>query len=143
MKINFTKEHQTKLENLAVKMLINNEVISTNFGQQLNVVEIMHTQTINTLNNIRIALGKHIENLEKQDEWVSDNTQQDLLDSLKEKKEFVNLIIGWKRYNIELAENNKKKEQLTKEIKALKESQKTPEDKIKDLEKQLSELDNF
>jgi hypothetical protein len=101
----------------------------------------MHTQTINTLNGIRIAIGKSIEALENKDEWVAtDSTQADLA-ILKEKKELVNLIIGWKRYNEYARESNAKKEELKAQLSALKESQKTPEDKIKELEAKLTELD--
>lgn len=140
-KINFTKEHYAKMKELAVAMLIANEAITTKMGQPLNIVELMHTQTINTLNGIRLAITKQIEDLEKQDEWVATDYQQEKLEALKKKKELVNLIIGWKRYNMELAEAKAKKAELTQQLKALKESQKTPEDKIKELEASLKELE--
>ena len=140
-KVNFTKEHLAKLKELAFAMLTHNGVIQTKFGQALTIVDLMHTQTINTLNGIRVAIGKSIEALENKDEWVAtDNTQADLA-ILKEKKELVNLIIGWKRYNEYARESNAKKEELKAQLSALKESQKTPEDKIKELEAKLSELD--
>lgn len=140
-KINFTKEHYAKMKELAFAMLVANEAITTKMGQPLNIVELMHTQTINTLNGIRLAITKQIEDLEKQDEWVATDYQQEKLEALKRKKELVNLIIGWKRYNMELAEAKAKKAELTQQLKALKESQKTPEDKIKELEASLKELE--
>jgi hypothetical protein len=140
-KVNFTKEHLAKLKELAFAMLTQNGVIQTKFGQALTIVDLMHTQTINTLNGIRVAIGKSIEALENKDEWVAtDSTQADLA-ILKEKKELVNLIIGWKRYNEYARESNAKKEELKAQLSALKESQKTPEDKIKELEAKLAELD--
>jgi hypothetical protein len=140
-KVNFTKEHLAKLKELAFAMLAQNGVIQTKFGQALTIVDLMHTQTINTLNGIRVAIGKSIETLENKDEWVAtDSTQADLA-ILKEKKELVNLIIGWKRYNEYARESNAKKEELKAQLSALKESQKTPEDKIKELEAKLTELD--
>ena len=141
VKVNFTKEHYAKLKKLAFAMLVQNSVIRTKFGQTLTIVDLMHTQTISTLNGIRVALGKQIEVLENKDEWVAtDNTQTDL-SVLKEEKELVNLIIGWKRYNEYARESNAKKEELRAQLSALKESQKTPEDKIKELEAKLTELD--
>lgn len=140
-KINFTKEHYAKLETLAFNMLVHNQTISTKMGQPLNIVELMHTQTINTLNGIRLSLGKQIEDLEKQDEWVASDYQQEKLEVLKSKKELVNLIIGWKRYNLEIQETKAKKKEITEQLNELRESQKTPEDKIKELEVKLKELD--
>lgn len=140
MKINFTKEHYTKLQTLAFEMLVSNTTIQTKLGMPLNIVELMHTQTINTLGSIRVFLSKQIEDLENQDEWSTSDTQQLKLESLRKKKELVNLIIGWKKYNLELSETRARREKIEKELKALKESQKTPEDKIKELEAELSGL---
>lgn len=122
-------------------MLVANEAIITKMGQPLNIVELMHTQTINTLNGIKLALGKQIETLESQDEWVATDYQQEKLEALKSKKELVNLIIGWKRYKLEAEETKRKKAELTEQLKNLKESTKTPEDRIKELEAQLAGLD--
>lgn len=141
-KVNFTKEHYAKMKELAVDMLINNLVINTKMGQPLTIVELMHTQTVNTLNNVRLALGKQIETIEQQDEWVSTSYQQEKLESLKTQKELVNLIIGWKRYKAEQLETRQKKAELTEQLKQLKESQKTPEDRIKELEAELGSLDS-
>ena len=140
-KVNFTKEHYAKMQALAFAMLVDNSTISTRMGQPLNIVELMHTQTINTLNNIRLSLGKQIEDIEKTDEWVATDYQQEKLEALKKKKDLVNLIIGWKRYNLEVQETKAKKQALKAQLEELKESQKTPEDKIKELEAQLKELD--
>lgn len=140
-KVNFTKEHYAKLETLAFAMLVSNETINTKLGQPLTIVELMHTQTVNTLNGIRLALGKQIEDLEKQDEWAATDYQQEKLKTLKRKKELVNLIIGWKRFRAEVEETRRRKDELAKQLKELKDSQKTPEDRIKEIEEQIEELD--
>lgn len=139
-KVNFTKEHYAKMKELAFAMLVANEAISTKMGQPLSIVDLMHTTTINTLNTIRLALGKSIEDLEKQDEWVATDYQQDKLAALKNKKELVNLIIGWKRYNLELTEAKALKKELKAQLNELKEAQKTPEDKIKEIEAKLASI---
>ena len=141
MKINFTKEHEAKLDALAVKMLKENGIVRTPMGQVLNIVELMHTTSINQLNNIRTALLKAIQKKEEGDEWIETDTS--VLDQMKDTKELVNLIIGWKRKNLEIAENKAKKEELTKKLSELKESTKTPEDRIKEMEAALAELDEF
>ncbi len=141
-KVNFTKEHYVKLSALAFAMLVSNKVISTKMGQPLNICELMHTQTIGTLNDIRLSIGKQIEKLESQDEWVASDYTQEKLEELKKQKELVNLIIGWKRFKMEADEAKKKKAELTAQLEKLKEEQKTPEDRIKELESQLADLDS-
>lgn len=141
MKINFTKEHMQRLLDLADAALFDRSTVTTKLGQVLNIYELLHTTSINQLNEIKLSLAKKIEKQESADEWVDPDNAK--LQALKETKELVNLIIGWKRYNLELAENARKKEELTKKVAELKESQKTPEDRIKELEAQLKELEEF
>lgn len=139
-KINFTKEHFEKLKAYALEMLFSNETINTKLGQPLSIVELLHTTTINTLNSIRLTLSKEIETIENQDEWVSGETSQRKLENLKAKKELVNLIIGYKRFTQEQYKIAYERAELEKELTRLKESQKTPEDKIKELESKLETL---
>lgn len=141
-KINFTKEHFNKMCEGIMKMVLNNEVVTTKMGTILNAIELLHTTTISTLNNIRVNIGKQIESLENQDEWVSSTASQSKLDKLKSLKETINLIIGYKRHKLELEEVEKKRKELKDKLSELKESTKTPEDKIKELEAELAGLDN-
>ena len=141
MKINFTKDHMSRLLDLADEALFDKTVVFTKLGQPLNIYELLHTTSINQLNEIKNSLSKKIEKAEEADEWVQPDN--DKLQSMKDAKELVNLIIGWKRYNLELTENELKKEELSKKLTELKESTKTPEDRIKELEAQLKELEEF
>lgn len=141
MKINFTKEHMQRLLDLAGAALFDRLTVTTKLGQVLNIYELLHTTSINQLNETKLSLAKKIEKAESADEWI--DPDNDKLQALKETKELVNLIIGWKRYNLELSENARKKEELTEKLNELKESQKTPEDRIKELEAQLKELEEF
>jgi methionine aminopeptidase len=140
-KINFTKDHFAKLQHLALGMLFTNEVIVSRIGTPLNIVELIHTTTIGTLNEIRLSLGKAIEKLENQDEWTSTEDTQTKLESLKLKKELVNLIIGYKRFNLENEANARKKAELEAKLKELEESQKSPADKIAELKAEIAQLD--
>ena len=138
-KINFTPTHFERMKELAVEMLLDNEVIVGKLGQQFNIVDLIHTTTINTLNSLRVGMAKAIENLENADEWV-DSANQEKIEKLTRQKELVNLIIGYKRWLLEQQETSELKKQLKKTLEDLKESQKTPEDKIKEIEAQLAEL---
>ncbi len=142
MKINFTQEHFQRMQSLLLGMLLNNETINNKIGQPLNVVELLHTTTVNSLNGIRISLAKQIEGLENQDEWVASPVTQSNLNKLKASKELVNLIIGYKRFRAEVEENNKKRKELEEKIAQMKEEAKTPEDRLKEAEAELAALDN-
>lgn len=141
MKVNFRKEHSDKLQELALKALFNNDVVIGRIGNPINIVELLHGTTINSLNQIRLSLTKKIESLEGKDEWVADGVNQESLEKAKEQKELVNLIIGYKRYLQEIEDVNANKKALQEQLTALKESQKSPEDKIKELESKLASLD--
>ena len=141
MKINFTKQHMERLMDLADTALFDRTIVATKLGQQLNIYELLHTTSINQLNEIKTSLAKKIEKVEATDEWVAPDN--DKLQAMKDTKELVNLIIGWKRYNLELDENARKKEELTAKLNELKESTKTPEDRIKEIQAQLKELEEF
>lgn len=137
--IKFTEEHMSKLKDLAVEMLLNNGIISTKIGQVLNISDLLHTTTINTLNSIKISLSKKIENLELVDEWVETEAQKEI-ENLKRDKELVNLIIGYKRFQQEKEANTAKKHALEKQLKVLEESTKTPAEKIAEIKEQLNAL---
>jgi chromosome segregation ATPase len=139
--IKFTQEHFSKLKELAAQALFGGTVIYTKLGQPLNICELVHTVSINQLNEIRSFLSKQIEKIESRDEWIDPDSEK--LESLKSNKELVNLIIGWKRLLLEREANSRKKEELSKKLTELKESTKTPEDRIKELEAQLKELEEF
>lgn len=141
MKINFTQEHFQRMQSLLMQMLLNNETINNKLGQPLNVVELLHTTSINGINSIRLSLAKQIENLENADEWIASPVSQAKLDNLKAAKETVNLIIGYKRFQQEIAENNARKEELKAKIAQMKEEAKTPEDRLKEAMDELASLE--
>ena len=140
-KINFTKEHFEKMCSLLLTMLLNNSTVNSKLGTPINVVELLHTTTINSLNDIRLGLSNKIKRLENQDGWVTSGSTAKQLDTVREHEELVNLVIGYKKYRMEVEENAQKKAELTAKLKALREAQKSPEDKIKELEAELSAID--
>ena len=129
--INFTKDHEARLKELACEMLFNNGVIQTKLGQPLDIVELLHTATINTLNEIRNKLSNTIAKMEEADEWIEKDTTK--IEKQRKAKELVNLIIGWKRFNLELKERERRIAEIDKQLNDIDEATKTPEDKKKEL----------
>ena len=141
MKINFTREHLEQLHKLADEALFENLTVTTKLGGQLNIHELLYTTSISQLTEIKTALAKKIEKLEASDEWIQVDNEK--IQIARKLKDLVNLIIGYKRYQLEQLELQEKKEELTAKLTELKESQKTPEDRIKEIEAQLKELEEF
>lgn len=140
-KINFTKEHQVRLFNAANLAVFNNKFFNTPMGGTATIQELLHQTTVNTLIQMKQALDKKISSKEAADEWSMTDEEQRVIANLKADSELINLVIGWKKYTNYQNEIAKKKVELNKMIDELKESQKTPEDKIKELESELKSLD--
>ena len=141
MKINFTKDHFEKLKELLSIMLLNNETVNNRLGMPVNVVELVHTTSLNSLNDMRNALKKTVEKAESADEWVSSFISQEKVNKLRRQIETIYLIIGYKRYQMELADLNNKREELTKKLNKMKEEAKTPEERIIEVQNELDNLE--
>lgn len=139
-RINFTKEHQEKLDKFVVKMWKEEIVVIGKLGQPLNICE-LKTLTPNSLNDLKLIYDKKISNLEAKDEWV--DPENDKLELYKFIREGLNLLVGFKRKLIQDREVEQEKNELDKTISELREASKTPEDKIKELEAKRAALDEF
>lgn len=140
-KINFTKDHQVKLWNGINISVFNNKFFNTPMGGTATIQELLHQTTVNTLVQMKQSLDKKIAAKESADEWSMTDEEQKKLTELKADSELINLVIGWKKYVAYQNEIAKKKADLDKMIDELKESQKTPEDKLKELEAARAALD--
>lgn len=136
-KINFTKEHKVRLEQLALMMLFGNLVIKGPLGNEYNIQTLLHQTTIGTLQTTYSNLKKEIEKLEGLDTWSQTEYQQQKLAQLKETQELVNLIIGYKKYQAQVASDKQQLAALKAELKELEESNITPEEKIKALKAKI------
>ena len=139
--INFTKDHENRLKELACEMLFNNGVIQTKLGQPLDIVALLHSTAINTLNEIRNRFSNTIAKMEEADEWVEKDTTK--IEKQRKAKELVNLIIGWKRLNLELKERERRIAEIDKQLNDIDEATKTPEDKKKELIAEKAKLMEF
>jgi hypothetical protein len=139
-RINFTKEHQEKLDKFVVRMWKEEIVVIGKLGQPLNICE-LKTLTPNSLNDLKLIYDKKISSLEAKDEWV--DPENDKLELYKFIREGLNLLVGFKRKLIQDREVEQEKNELDKTISELREASKTPEDKIKELEAKRAALDEF
>ena len=137
-RINFTPEHLTRLKELSIDFLFNNKVIHIRLGNPMNIHELLHLTTINSLNNIRQECKSLIRRIEDKDEWIVCDSIA--LKEAKESEELVNLIIGYKRYQNEQNSILRKKAALQEQLNELKESQKTPAERIAEIEAQIAQL---
>ena len=141
-KINFTQQHYAQLRALATEALFTNATFKNILGTPIGIVELLHQTTINSLVTMKANIEKIIRQKEDSDEWNVTSEEQTGLEILKNKKELINLIIGFKKYTQQVDENLRIRQELNDTLKALKESQKTPDDKIREIEEQLKSLDS-
>jgi GTPase involved in cell partitioning and DNA repair len=130
----------TRLKELSIDFLFNNKVIHSKLGNPMNIHELLHLTTINSLNNIRQECKSLVRRIEDKDEWIICENDSIALKEAKESEELVNLIIGYKRYQNEQNAILKKKAALQEQLNELKESQKTPAERIAEIEAQIAQL---
>ena len=139
-KINFTNENKSRLEELATKFLFGNLPIQGPMGTSMRVENLLHDTSINSLVSMNSHLKKQIASMSELDEWSRTDADTWKLERLKETQELVSLVIGYKKWLTEQEEISEKKAALAAQIDSLKESQKTPAERIAELEKQLADL---
>lgn len=141
-KINFTEEHANRLGELVLAAVFAGVGIPTySVGTPtISVYDAIHTTTLKSLLHIRQGLDKEIAAKADGDEWSITDREQRILNELRKKRELINLLIGFRRSAEEKEALQNKKAGLCAKLDALKESTKTPEDKIKELETQIAEL---
>lgn len=139
-KINFTTENKSRLEELATKFLFGNLPIQGPIGTSMRVEDLLHNTSINSLVSMNSHLKKQIASMSDLDEWSCTDADTWKLERLKESQELVSLVIGYKKWLVEQDEISEKKAALAAQIDSLKESQKTPAERIAELESQLANL---
>ena len=139
-KVNFTTENKSRLEELATKFLFGNLPIQGPIGMAMRVDDLLHNTSVNSLVTMNSHLKKQIASMSDLDEWSCTDADTWKLERLKETQELVSLVIGYKKWLAEQEEISEKKAALAAQIDSLKESQKTPAERIAELEKQLADL---
>jgi hypothetical protein len=139
-KVNFTAENKSRLEELATKFLFGNLPIQGPIGTSMRVEDLLHNTSVNSLVTMNSHLKKQIASMSDLDEWSCTDADTWKLERLKETQELVSLVIGYKKWLAEQEEISEKKAALAAQIDSLKESQKTPAERIAELESQLANL---
>lgn len=140
-KINFTKEHNDKLQSLAGEALMNGTKFKGNLGSEMNIHDLIHNCTVNTLSRYHSNIKKEVTEIENlDDEWSLTDYQQRKAAELKKTQELINLLIGYKRYQAESEAEKAKLAELKATYKELKESTTSPEVRLKEMEDQIAAL---
>ena len=139
-KINFTKVHEEQLKNVAVELLFSGTSIKGLAGTQYTVFDMLHNVTVNTVVTMYTNLKKEIEKLEGLDEWSMNDYQQRKLAESKKMYDFLNLTIGWRKYQEQIANDKAQVRALKAKLKELKMSSMTPAEQMKELETQITSM---
>ena len=128
----------SRMCDLIIQFVLHNKIIDLPLFGQSNVIDLIHNTSINSLNKIRIQIKNKIDNLEATDEW-SDPESATVID-FKDQYELVNLIIGYRKHLDEVSIRANERLKLLDELNKLKEAQKTPQQKIQEIEEQLNKM---
>src|SRR5687768_15951245 len=126
-KINFTKENQDRLNQLAGDALFKGTTFKGSVGSEINIYDLIHNCQINTLSRYHGSLKKEISEIDNLDEWSLTDHQKRKKANLEKQKELINLLIGHKRFKEQEAASRKEYLSLKSQYAELKENTKTPE----------------
>ncbi len=139
--INFTEQHKTELQQLVFEAVSKRWQVQNKMGMTFDVMDIFHTCSIQTLRNMRKELTNKLNTFED-DEWSDKSVQDDeKIAYYNMSIKLINLVIGYRLWKQEQYELESKKAALELKLKLLKEDQKTPEEKIAELEEEISKLE--
>lgn len=142
-RINFTEENLAQLKDLAVEFLFNRTTFNGPMSTQYDVTQVIHDTTMSSLKSMFNSIKSAIDKKSNVSRWTTSTAEQKELKILEDKKEFLDLLMGYKLYQAQEAEVAREAEALRAEIKSLEEDTKTPEEKLKEKKEALSKLENF
>lgn len=142
--INFTKTEQARLNELAGEALFKGTKFKGNLGTEQSIHDLIHNCTIGGLDSILVVLNKQVEGIRQKSRWTMTDYQKQKASNLEKAAELVDLLIGYKYWQEQLADTRTKLSAAKATIAKLEEDKKTPEDRLKEaqelaalLEKQL------
>lgn len=139
--INFTKEHLQQLKSLMIEMLFGNSSLKGAMGTNINAHQLLNETSIKTLQGLYLTTSKDIENQSKLDRWSMTDYQQNKLEELKQTAELLDLLIGYKKSEAQREAAAGKLKEKREILQSLKDQSKTPAERIKELETEISELE--
>jgi hypothetical protein len=142
MKINFTVENQDRLKALFLELGFSGKVLSGKFGaNSYSVWDILHTLSISSLKQANSNLKKEVVALEEQDDWSVSFYQLAKAAETRKWQEFVNLCVGYKLAEAEKADKQAEIRAKKNALKQLVEENKTPAERIAEMQKEIEELE--
>ena len=99
MKVIFTSENEKQLKDLFLELGFSGATLPGKFGaNSYNVMQLMHTTTIETLQGLYQNLEKEIETLGKINKWTAPAATTQRVENLKKWYNFIDLLIGYKLF---------------------------------------------
>lgn len=141
--VNFTEDHKKELEGLFVNLSFEGVQLAGKFGTNtMSPYDLLHNASSSTLKSLYNQLKNEITKAEEnEDEWTSSDYEQRQLSSKKEWKKFLYLLIGYRKYLTEKAKNSEALRQMKAKLAELKESNKSPEDQMKELQDAIARME--
>lgn len=130
----FTKENYNRMCELILKAVLQNVVIQGDFNQPYGVQELLHNFPISEIEKKQKALENKASKIGNKSKWRVTDEDNAEKDRLNEVAEMLDLMAAY-RYTLEdMAKLKAKLEANQETINALKEANKTPEQRQADLE---------
>ena len=99
MKITFSPENERQLKDLFLELGFSGATLPGKFGaNSFNVMQLMHTSTIETLQGLYQNLEKEIDTLGKVNKWTAPIATTQRIENLKKWYNFIDLLIGYKLF---------------------------------------------
>jgi hypothetical protein len=112
MKINFTSDNEKQLKDLFLELGFSGATCEGTFGaNSVNVMQLMHSTTIENLQAMYQNLEKKIDTLGKVNKWTAPVATTQRVENLKKWYNFIDLLIGYKLFTaqeIATAEKSRK-----------------------------------
>jgi hypothetical protein len=138
-RINFTLEDQVKLRTILADFVLEGVTFKGQIGTPLSVHDLVHGTSLNTLKRLFATLSNSVKNKKEATvRWETKESEEDAL--IQKQIEFVELLIGYKLAQAQNETIEAQKARIQAQIDQIKESSKSPQELIEDLQKQLGEL---
>lgn len=139
--VNFTPEQKAKLADLTATLCFSGETFAGKFGSnEYNPWDFLNTSSPSTLESAYNAAKRAKNAAEKEDPWSASKTDSERVEQLKRWEEFLFLAWGWARFKMDSKTREADKSRKLAALNALKEENKTPAERIAELEAELAAM---
>ena len=140
-KVNFTPEHKKELDSLLLDALYDNRKFKgTANATEVDVLDLLHDRTLNTLVTMHQNLKMEIKKLEDMDEWSMTPYQQAKKAKTEKDRNLISLVIGYRRNQEQIQVKNAKIKELKMQYNEILTSNMKPEDQLKKIGEEIARL---